>query len=318
VDFHLERGLRLNTKPEHGTLYRWAINEIDAQGQQIGHDQIPWAWTLNFTATSCVLCDSIDIGDIRSRKSSFEMKNTTPAPPDKIETVQQQVIRVQLRSGHPRDGEDFFRGTTFSMFGTDRVIKSFQLEIHPIVDPTNQESCSAWGCVSYTAEIDFRHETQDDCIVFYLFVKPETFARYGAKVAHGLVDEMILSVGSVAGFYSEWSPSISTHNVKVLTPDREEQKIAFPPGHQVEPPRLGYVGTAKLYINRRLEFRKRAPGAEEGEEMADFGTERAVPETQAPPAVDPRMLQMLGSLKRAAWFVVCLLALIFIVTLLKS
>ena len=145
-------------------------------------------------------------------------------------------------------------------------------------------------------------------------MKPETFARYAAKVAYGLVDEMILSVGSVAGFYSEWSPSISTRNVKVLT-HGSEQKIALPNGHHVELPRLGHVGAAELYINRRLEFRKRAPEPEAVGEMADFGTERVVPETQAPAVVDPRMLQMLGSLRRAAWIVVCLLALIFMTLL---
>jgi len=146
-------------------------------------------------------------------------------------------------------------------------------------------------------------------------VKPETFARYGAKVAHGLVDEIVFSVGSVACFYSEWSPSISTRNVKVLTTG-SEQKVNLPPGHQIEPPRLGHVSKAQLYINRRLEFRKRGPEPEAVEEKADFGTERVTPETQAP-ATDPRVLQMLGSLRRAAWFVVCLLALIFILALLK-
>ena len=45
------------------------------------------------------------------------------------------------------------------MFGTDRAIKSFQLDIHPIADPAEQESCRAWGSVSYTTEIDFRNET---------------------------------------------------------------------------------------------------------------------------------------------------------------
>src|SRR5262249_22653489 len=147
-----------------------------------------------------------------------------------------------------------------------RAIKSFQLEIHPIADPAEQERCSAWGCVSYTAEVDFRDETSDDCIVFYLVVKPETFARYGAKIAHGLVDEIVLSVGSVDGFYSEWSPSTSTRNVKVLTRG-SEQKITLPPGHQVEPPRLGDVSKASLYINRRLEFqtRARARGCRGGE-----------------------------------------------------
>jgi hypothetical protein len=252
VDFHLERGLRLHTEPEHKKLYKWAINEIDSKGRQIGYDQIPWRWSLYFTATSCVLGDSIDIDSI-DIKSEFLMEETTPTPP---KVVQGQVIRVQLRPGNPRDDADY--ETRFSMFGTDRAIKSFQLEIHPITDPARQESCTAWGTVSYTTEIDFRDETTDDCLIFYLFVKPETFARYGAKIAHGLVDEMTLRVKSAAGFYSDWSPSISTNNVKVLTAD-SEHKIDLPPGHQVEPPRLGHVGAAELCINRRLEFGKRAP-----------------------------------------------------------
>lgn len=301
MDFHLTRGLRLNTEPEHKSLYNWAINEIDAEGHQIGRDQIPWRWTLNFTATSCVLGDSIEI-----------KSKTAPAP---REIEQRQVIRVTLRPGSRWDDADFFRKTIFSMFGTDRSIQDFQLEIHPIADPAEQESCAAWGSVSFTSERDFRDETIDDSIVFYMSVKPDTFGRYAAKIAHGLVDEMILSVGSVPGFYSDWSPSVSTGHVKVLTMG-SEQSITLPPGFQFEPPRLGTVGAVMLYINRRLEFAKpEAPDAVE--ETADAGTVRVAPQTRAPAAVEPRTLQMLGSLRQAAWFVVCLLALIFIVTLLK-
>lgn len=115
---------------------------------------------------------------------------------------------------------------------------------------------------------------------FIFFVKPETFAGCAAKVS---VDEMILSVGSVAGFYSEWSPSISTRTVKVLTKG-SEQKITFPPGNQVEPPRLGHVGAAELYMNRRLDFGNRArepetleepeflPGVQSGQSPRRTGT----------------------------------------------
>jgi hypothetical protein len=202
------------------------------------------------------------------------------------------------------------------MFGTDRTIKSFQLNIHPMTDPTKMEVFRAGGSVSYTVETDSGNETIDDRIGFDLYVKPETFARYGAKVAHGLVDEIILRVKLVSGFYSEWSPSISTDNVKVLTTS-DEQKVDLPTGLQFEPPRLGHVGEASLYINRRLEFRKRSVESEADEEVVDVGTERAAPQTQALAAVDPQILQMLGSLKSAAWFVVSLLALIFVVTLLK-
>jgi hypothetical protein len=338
VDYHLERGLRLHTEPEYKNLYEWAINEIDAHGRKVGDDQIPWPWALYFTATSCVLGDSFEI------EPDYQNEETEPRP-SKVE--QQQVIRIQLRPTGARGDEDLFGKTSFSMFGTDRTIKRFELNIHPISDAgisgskdrterpgslgavlkdaldavghledPRTERCTAWGCVSYTAEIDFRNETIDDGIIFYLYVKPETFARYGAKVAHGLVDEIVLRVGKVSGFYSEWSPSISTGRVKVLTRGGE-QKITLPPGLQFEPPRLGRVGEARLYINRRLEFRQRAP-SETVEAVADVGTERSItPQMQAPAAMDPRILQLLGSLRRAAWFIVFLLALIFIITLSK-
>jgi hypothetical protein len=306
VDFHLDRGLRLHTDPEHKSLYRWAINEIDAQGQQVGQDQIPWVWSLNFTATSCVLGDSFNI------ESQFQEEEATPPP----KITQRQVIHVQLRPGRPWDDEE---ETSFSMFGTDRIIKSFQLDIHPITDPAKQESCSAWGSVSYTTEIDFRNETTDDCVTFSLFVKPETFARYGAKIAHGLADEIHLRVNAVAGFYSEWSPSISTDRVKVLA-GGEEHKVILPTGLDFKPPRLGEVGSAELFINRHLEFRKRAPEPEAVEEMADTGTERAVPVMQSPAAnvafatsggmfgmLDYRAAKLFWllmlPLRHAAWFV---------------
>jgi hypothetical protein len=106
--------------------------------------------------------------------------------------------------------------------------------------------------------------------------------------------------------------------MKVLTPQKEHE-VTLPSGHQFEPPRLGRVGEAELFINRQLEFGKQAsePMPDEPEPKAVEKTERAVPKTQAPVAVDPQMLKMLRSLRRAAWFVVWLLALIFIVTLLR-
>jgi hypothetical protein len=204
------------------------------------------------------------------------------------------------------------------MFGTDRAIKKFQLDIHPVADPAQQEGCTAWGSVSHTSEIDFMKVAIDDCIVFSLFVTPETFARYTVKVAHGFSDEMIFSVRGVDGFYSAWDPfGSSTRNVKVLTGDSEKHKVTFAPGHYREPLRLGCVRGANLDVKQRVEFGKPAPEREAADEMADIGTERAVQATQVPTAVGPGLLQMLRSLRRAAWFVVCLLAVIFIVMLLR-
>jgi hypothetical protein len=257
-----------------------------------------------------VLYDNIDI------KSQYQIRENGL---EVSEIEQRQFIRVQLLPGRPQDEGNYHRQTTFSMFGTDRSIKSVGLDIHPIRLPADQEGFNAWGVASYTAETDFRNETTDDCIGFNLVVKPETFARYAAQIAHGLVDEMILRVGAVDGFYSEWSPSISTRDVKVLT-GHNDQKITLPPGHEHEPPRLGHVGNGALYINRRLEFDKREPESEaveaEAKSTADIKPERAVPPAQVS-APDPQMLQMLRSLRRAAWFVVWLLVLVVIVTLVR-
>jgi hypothetical protein len=131
-DFHLERELRLQIEPKHKSLYSWAIQEVDAQGKPIGSDQIPWQWTLYFTATSRVLADDIEI------ESQFQGGETTPAllqggetTPALPDIAQRQVIRVPLCPGSPWEHANYFDETTFSMFGTGRVIKSFQLEIHP-------------------------------------------------------------------------------------------------------------------------------------------------------------------------------------------
>jgi hypothetical protein len=199
------------------------------------------------------------------------------------------------------------------MFGTGRAIKSFQLDIHPITDPAKDEYCTAWGSVSYTTDIDFRNETTDDCIVFYMFVKPDTFNRFAEMVASRAVDEMILSVKDVPGFYSAWSPSISTRDVKVLT-NNDEQKIAEPAGFQFSPPRLGAIGTAELFINRRLEFAGSSKAATSEEEQT---LDRSQLIAEADSEVRRPTLHMFQSLRRALWSIVCLLALILIVLALR-
>jgi hypothetical protein len=166
MDYHLDYGLRLHTEPKHKSLYNWAINEVEADGRPIDRDQIPWVWTLLFSATSCVLTNRLEIA------TQFSLKSESEDPPQ-IET--DQIIRMTLRPGMRANGE-FVDDVTFSMFGTKRTIRDFMLEVRPLDDSAKAEGCGAWGSVSYTSEIDFRNETVDDCIWFYLYVKPETFA----------------------------------------------------------------------------------------------------------------------------------------------
>ncbi len=248
MDFHLDYGLRIHTEPKHKSLYEWAINEVEADGSPIDQDQIPWEWTLFFSATSCVLTNQLEL----VAKSS--LTNESAGPP-RFETI--QTIRMTLRPGVRANGE-FVKDAIFSMFGTKRIIQNFTLEIRPLDDPSKEESCSAWGSVSYTSEVDFCNETVDDCVWFHFYMKPETFANYLALIGQGRIHDVIFSVGSVEGFYSEWSPSISTDRVKVLL-SGAEHKFDLPPDFQGKPPRLGRVNTARLVLHRHLELSKDAP-----------------------------------------------------------
>lgn len=312
MDYHLERTLRLHTEPEHKSLYKWAINEVDADGKTIGLDQVPWHYSLYFTATSCVLSDSIELTQPLNFKFKVNTGNGTVGENVRggTETLdRRQTIQIQLRSGDSRVRYGHKEAATFKMLGTDRAIKNFQLNIVQLTDSAEQERCTAWACPSYTTEgADFTDQTIDDSFIFYLAVKSEAFARYVEKITNGSIDEIVLRVGKVDGFYSEWSPSWATDRVKVLTADRDH-KVTAPPDCQIEPPRLGRVDEFGLFINRKLEFDTQALEPD----VADTGT---LPNTKGPLAVDLQTVD-LRSLKRAAWIIACLLALIFIVLLLR-
>jgi hypothetical protein len=240
MDYHLDYGLRLHTEPKYKNLYSWAINEVETDGSPIGRDQIPWRWTLFFSATSCVVRNRFEIAAPFSLKG---LRGESEDDPPRIEA--DQIIRMTLRPAVRRGA------VTFSMFGTKRSIRDFTLEVRPVGASAEAECCNAWGSVSNTTEIDFRRETGDDCIWFYLFVNPETFARYVALIDQGAIDNVLFSVGFADGFYSEWSPSISTNEVKVLL-SGDEHKFDLPPDFQGEPPRLGRVRDAQLLLHRRL------------------------------------------------------------------
>lgn len=242
MDYHLDYGLHLETKPEYKSLYAWAINEVGANNSRVGRDLIPWAWTLYFSATTCSLTNRLEI----ERRS---LSGNSVDPP---KILADQSIRMSLRPGMWHN-EKFVSGTTYSMFGTKRVINDFGLEIAPHSDQTEPDHCYAWGSVSYTSEIDFRNETVDDCLWFYLNVKPQVFEHYTNLINQNAVDNVYFSVGSVDGFYSDWSPSISTNFIKVLLPG-EEHTIDLPPYFDEEIPRLGKIGKAQLFLQRHLKF----------------------------------------------------------------
>lgn len=254
MDFHIDRRVVLSQDSEFESLYKWSLQELDGEGNKIGRDQIPWNWSLNFILTELRLIDEIEVDpDYNSDDDG------------NIATREKQSIGARLRPGYPWEHRQYFE-PSYSMFGTGRTIYDFALQIMPLEGEQQQEQCTAWGCVSYSAEIDFRNETTDDTVTFYLYVSPETFARYAQKIAASEVDKAFFRVGGVSGFYSDWSPSISTSDIKVLTSDKEHA-VEIPDECEITPPRLGKVREAALFLYsiNSLESTKAETAGQNGE-----------------------------------------------------
>ncbi len=309
MEHHIDRRVVLSQDSEYKNLYAWSLVEFDAEGNKVGRDQIPWGSTLYFSATELTLRDTLNI------RPEYRTDDKS-----KVEVRERQFIRARLS---PQDGggRGRFRDTAYSMFGTDRTISSFELQIEQLEGDDEQARCTSWGIVSYTSEVDFVDETTDDIVAFCLYVTPATFARYAAKIAAAEIDEATLRVGGVAGFYSDWSPSISTDSVKVLT-SYKEHEVETPEGCEIIPPRLGSVDEAEFYLGRvrNLEIAKRDPDDEnplsdDGHDGLPTDQKQGDYERQsrlATHATNNRAVGLLSNLRVAAWLIVALLVLLFL------
>lgn len=233
LEYDLEYGLRLKGEGElqHKQLYTSAIVEVGSDGHDVGHDLIGWGWNLSFAAFDLSVSDQL----------TYEEKNGIGRALQGRETTHRYGIHAKLKPGHPRQHR--WEDTTYRIFGTRRVIKEITLDIRPVFNPA-EEGCTAWATASYMSEIDFRNVVQPDCLCFYMLVSQAVYDRYVWNLAHGLVNEVTITVGYVDGFYAEWSPGISTEEVKILGSDHVVQGA-----EGMELARIGNVGRVDLSMN---------------------------------------------------------------------
>lgn len=130
MDFHIDRRVVLSQDSEFENLYKWSLQELDAEGNKIGPNQIPWGWSLNFIATELALGDEIEIEPDHNSENNGKMA-----------VREKQSISAKLRPGNPWDHRRYM-STTYSMFGTDRTISDFGLEITPLEGEDQQEGCA--------------------------------------------------------------------------------------------------------------------------------------------------------------------------------
>lgn len=302
MDHHLDRRVILNDQSELKNLYKWSLQELNEEGAKIGRDLIPWDWGLGFTATELSYNDGLTI-EPDYGSDDKEMP---------IVTRHRRSIRAKLRPGSPHEWRRN-RQTSYSMVGTDRTITAFELWIEPLAHGEEQDRCRVWGSVSYTMDIDFRAETTDDAVTFHLYVRPETFEQYVRTVRAAEVGAAVLYVKGVKGFYSDWSPSISTDSIKVLTDYEKDHPVEMPEGCEIVPPRLGNVDEVSLTLVRKLTLEHPAPEPTEDDdwqdEFAETAPDEALLAARHSANAAARTVALLTSLRTAAWAIAALLLL---------
>jgi len=257
MDFHLNRTVALSQESKYQSLYKWSLQEFDETGKQLGQDQVPWLWSVVFTGTEMTLNQELKLEAKTPLLAQLKLEDhkDEEAP---LTTEEREYIRVQLRPGYFADPDS---GPLYSMFGTDRTIRSFQLWIYKIEDKAKPERSYAWGSPSYSTEIDFQNETTDDVMLFYLHVSAERFDQYVDMTRKYPPNVVTLRLGMVDGLYSEWSPSISTHKIKVLTNPKDHQ-LTLPQGSAITPPTLGRIGEFSITFTTRRDLDKPAQQTE--------------------------------------------------------
>ena len=237
MEYHLNRKIKLSEESEYKALYSWSLQELDEDGEEIGSKQIPWAWDQYFTAIE--LRHSHSIGFKKESDDEDEIS---------FEDKDDDYIYAILHPGVYKDGQ-WHKDTSLSMLGTDRTMDKFVLKITKASEDSD-EYCYVAGGVRYTAEIDYRDETLDDFLEIHLSIKPKQFCQILEQLKSPQMDSFQVCLGGVSGFYSEWSPSVSTRKIKILA-GRSSQDVQIPEGCIIKPPKLGDVREFTLTVTER-------------------------------------------------------------------
>ncbi|AMW05327.1 hypothetical protein [Gemmatimonas phototrophica] len=245
MQYQIDYTLRVALENEYRSLFTWFIQEIRADGEPASDKLIPWFHNHFF-----------DLQDVRYLVSTekdypnpFNDHDADSAVDDTAETRNATFNRRIFAKLVPTGG------MTYSMLGTERALKELSLTIQPIACSTDRvEQIRIAGGVGHTYEIDFQDSVQPDWLGVDITVADDTFDALVEQVLGGRHNGS-LRLSGADGFYSEWSPSISTNRVKILNQKGDaswmepDQRLIFEDtftSSEIEPPRLGRVDRYSL------------------------------------------------------------------------
>lgn len=285
--YDLDYRVALSEDTESKNLYKWCLQEFDNEGNKVGRDQIPWRWTLYFTAMKF------------SHKHTLSMEKSAWKPPlqefdyEETSNIQErEYILAELRPGNPH--QDIRDTNSYSMIGTKRTITSFRLYIYPSKEEEEKEDCKVTGHLSFTSQIEIYSETFDDDLHINIAVSPDRFAQLAERVKRRDFDIATLSLNRVAGFYSSWEPGISTDKVKVLT-TIDNHKLKLPEDTAINPPVLGNIGEFNLMLDSTQKMPLPKPQLDVTDDTSDMAYD--IEDLVDPHYQTERMMRLVGNLE---------------------
>jgi hypothetical protein len=233
MEYHLDRRVVLSSEREHKSLYSWSIKEFDKSGRQIGRDQIPWDWSLSFNV--------IELNPSCRLKISTEGDSEHFSRTSKVE-ISQYLYGKLLPSKEMREAG------LYSLFGTQRKLEQLGLFISKMADG-EQERCHLLGSLSYTSEWDFEQSTEPDYVQVHVYLSSDKYDHVLNFLKSPMAADVTVRLKGVSGFYSDWSPSIRTDSIKILS-NTKDQQLDNPENLAFDPPMLGHVQEFELFLKQ--------------------------------------------------------------------
>mgnify|MGYP000017513790 CR=1 FL=1 len=230
----LNRTIKLNNDSEYSSLYSWSLEEYDSEGKKVTEAFIPMQIGTIY----------LDVGELEYRHnfqgSGYEPNNPKITDSEFISGT----LKTQEYSQVPWQNTK----NTFSMFGTNREIKTFNIIIHKVDnDSRKEESFNMSGHIGYEAEADLDVPAQkaEDALFIIVVLGEEKFNKIVQNIKDGLHPNYV-SIGHAEGLYNRWTPSIHLEDIKILTDEKDFtadrsfiQQVEIPEDCDIKPPRLG-------------------------------------------------------------------------------
>jgi hypothetical protein len=170
------------------------------------------------------------------------------------------------------------------MIGSSRAVQEITLKISRI-DDVEQETCHVWGSLAYESEIDFRNERVEDTIQISLYLENEKFDSLFDLIRSAEIDRLSLRLSDVQGFYSDWSPAISTDFIKVLA-NLKDHGLEVDDEWKERIPTLGRVGEVSIAVERTHSAKLATKSVDDDADEESAAAEAADKEAAAEEAAD--------------------------------